>query len=81
MHFHQAMERAGKKFVGEHDFRNFCKMDAANVHNYRRCIMSFDISPCDVRLVLVSDLLICFPIEISVQCLIDMCLAFVYFYS
>ncbi|XP_050938893.1 uncharacterized protein LOC103496569 isoform X3 [Cucumis melo] len=44
-----AMERAGKKFVGEHDFRNFCKMDAANVHNYRRCIMSFDISPCDVR--------------------------------
>ncbi|XP_031743183.1 tRNA pseudouridine(38/39) synthase isoform X4 [Cucumis sativus] len=44
-----AMERAGKKFVGEHDFRNFCKMDAANVHNYRRRIMSFDISPCDVR--------------------------------
>ena len=55
LHFHQAMERAGKKFVGEHDFRNFCKMDAANVHNYRRCIMSFDISPCDVRLALLSD--------------------------
>ncbi|KAK8572172.1 hypothetical protein V6N13_047785 [Hibiscus sabdariffa] len=30
-----AMENAGKKFIGEHDFRNFCKMDAANVHNYR----------------------------------------------
>lgn len=55
--FHQAMERAGKKFVGEHDFRNFCKMDAANVHNYRRRILSFDISPCDMRLALVPVLL------------------------
>ncbi|KAK3004594.1 hypothetical protein RJ639_019089 [Escallonia herrerae] len=26
-----AMETAGRTFVGEHDFRNFCKMDAANV--------------------------------------------------
>ncbi|CAK9313472.1 unnamed protein product [Citrullus colocynthis] len=56
-----AMERAGKKFVGEHDFRNFCKMDAANVHNYRRCIMSFDISPCDVRM--EGNLLWAFNIE------------------
>ncbi|XP_020231677.1 tRNA pseudouridine(38/39) synthase isoform X4 [Cajanus cajan] len=45
----QAMENAGNKLVGEHDFRNFCKMDAANVHNYRRHIMLFDISPSDVR--------------------------------
>ncbi|TYK04459.1 tRNA pseudouridine(38/39) synthase isoform X1 [Cucumis melo var. makuwa] len=81
LHFHQAMERAGKKFVGEHDFRNFCKMDAANVHNYRRCIMSFDISPCDVRLVFVSDLLVFFPIGLPVPCLIDTCLAFAHFYS
>ncbi|XP_004290464.1 PREDICTED: tRNA pseudouridine(38/39) synthase-like [Fragaria vesca subsp. vesca] len=44
-----AMETAGRKFVGEHDFRNFCKMDALNVHNYRRKITSFAISPCDVR--------------------------------
>ncbi|KAH9692001.1 PseudoU synth 1 domain-containing protein [Citrus sinensis] len=42
----QAMESAGKKFVGEHDFRNFCKMDAANVHNYKRHVTSFEISPC-----------------------------------
>ncbi|XP_038884609.1 tRNA pseudouridine(38/39) synthase isoform X4 [Benincasa hispida] len=56
-----AMERAGKKFVGEHDFRNFCKMDAANVHNYRRRIMSFDISPCDVRM--EGNLLWAFNIE------------------
>ncbi|KAI5654648.1 hypothetical protein M9H77_31835 [Catharanthus roseus] len=42
----QAMETAGKKFVGEHDFRNFCKMDASNVHNYRRRVMLFEIMPC-----------------------------------
>ncbi|EXB37798.1 tRNA pseudouridine(38/39) synthase [Morus notabilis] len=41
------MESAGKKFIGEHDFRNFCKMDALNVHNYRRCVSSFEISPTD----------------------------------
>ncbi|KAG5152651.1 hypothetical protein JHK84_029123 [Glycine max] len=45
----QAMESAGNKLVGEHDFRNFCKMDAANVHNYRRRIKLFEISPTDVR--------------------------------
>ncbi|KAG5544706.1 hypothetical protein RHGRI_017227 [Rhododendron griersonianum] len=45
-----AMENAGKKFVGEHDFRNFCKMDAANVHNYRRHITEFEIFPCNERL-------------------------------
>lgn len=50
--FNQAMESAGKKFVGEHDFRNFCKMDALNVHNYMRKITSFAISPCDVRLLI-----------------------------
>ncbi|XP_010261081.1 PREDICTED: tRNA pseudouridine(38/39) synthase isoform X2 [Nelumbo nucifera] len=44
-----AMEMAGKKFIGEHDFRNFCKMDAVNVHNYRRRVTSFDISTCNER--------------------------------
>ncbi|CAI9116431.1 OLC1v1017573C4 [Oldenlandia corymbosa var. corymbosa] len=39
------METAGKKFVGEHDFRNFCKMNATNVHNFRRHIMEFKIFP------------------------------------
>ncbi|KAL6578290.1 hypothetical protein OROMI_010618 [Orobanche minor] len=45
----RAMEISGKKFIGEHDFRNFCKMDAANVHNYRRRITSFEIFPCNER--------------------------------
>lgn len=53
--FSQAMEIAGRKFVGEHDFRNFCKMDALNVHNYRRKITSFAVSPCDVRLTWVDN--------------------------
>ncbi|XP_042491873.1 tRNA pseudouridine(38/39) synthase isoform X3 [Macadamia integrifolia] len=44
-----AMEVAGKKFIGEHDFRNFCKMDAVNVHNYKRNILSFEISSCNER--------------------------------
>ncbi|GLT77266.1 hypothetical protein SLA2020_488680 [Shorea laevis] len=44
-----AMECAGEKFIGDHDFRNFCKMDAANVHNYRRHITSFEIISYDMR--------------------------------
>ncbi|PUZ40893.1 hypothetical protein GQ55_9G458900 [Panicum hallii var. hallii] len=43
------MQRAASKFVGEHDFRNFCKMDAANVSNYRRRITEFTISACGKR--------------------------------
>ncbi|RAL45722.1 hypothetical protein DM860_009586 [Cuscuta australis] len=42
-----AMETASQKFIGEHDFRNFCKMDAANVHNYKRHIISFQMFPCN----------------------------------
>ncbi|KAF4377160.1 hypothetical protein G4B88_009152 [Cannabis sativa] len=44
-----AMESSGEKFIGEHDFRNFCKMDALNVHAYTRRVKSFEIYPCDVR--------------------------------
>lgn len=43
------MKTAAEKFLGEHDFRNFCKMDAGNVHNYRRHIISFEILPFDER--------------------------------
>lgn len=41
----EAMRIAASKFKGEHDFRNFCKMDADNVHNFRREILAFDIVP------------------------------------
>lgn len=49
------METAGKKFLGEHDFRNFCKMDANNVHNYRRRVVLFEIIPCSERLIQYFD--------------------------
>lgn len=45
------MQEAAKKFIGEHDFRNFCKMDAANVNNYKRHITIFDISSSNKRLI------------------------------
>ncbi|KAJ8760418.1 hypothetical protein K2173_015085 [Erythroxylum novogranatense] len=44
------MEIAGQKFIGEHDFRNFCKMDVTNVRNYKRSISLFEIHPCDQRI-------------------------------
>lgn len=40
------MEIACNKFLGDHDFRNFCKMDALHVHNYRRRLTTFEIVPC-----------------------------------
>ncbi|KAK3411338.1 hypothetical protein EUGRSUZ_I00104 [Eucalyptus grandis] len=52
---------AGQKFVGDHDFRNFFKMDAFDVHNYRCHITSFELSSCDKRL--ESNELWCFKIK------------------
>uniref|UniRef100_M1D2V4 tRNA pseudouridine synthase n=1 Tax=Solanum tuberosum TaxID=4113 RepID=M1D2V4_SOLTU len=54
-----AMQTAAEKFLGEHDFRNFCKMDADNVHNYRRHIISFEILPFNERFSSIS-LTLCF---------------------
>ena len=34
------MEKAAQLFVGEHDFRNICKMDLENTRNHRRRIMA-----------------------------------------
>lgn len=31
--------------LGEHDFRNFCKMDVEHVLSFRRTIMSFRVVP------------------------------------
>ena len=49
------MSEAGQKFVGEHDFRNFCTMDVANgVVNYKRKIFSVDIKQIFFRYEFVS---------------------------
>lgn len=40
-----AMHGAAQKLVGEHDFRNFCKLDiSGDVTSFRRRIMAFEIS-------------------------------------
>ena len=40
-----AMQQAAHLLVGEHDFRNLCKIDLANVTNFRREIYSAEILP------------------------------------
>ncbi|PRP82708.1 phosphoenolpyruvate carboxykinase [Planoprotostelium fungivorum] len=39
----EAMREAAKSLLGEHDFRNFCKMDVVNVENFVRSVESFNI--------------------------------------
>lgn len=41
-----AMRQAAAMLVGEHDFRNFCKIDPA-VASFTRRILSFDVGPVD----------------------------------
>jgi len=41
-----AMQRAAQFFVGEHDFRNFCKADVSQVQSFRRVIYA-----CDIKIV------------------------------
>lgn len=41
------MRSAARYFVGDHDFRNFCKMDIEHTTNFRRRILSIDISKVD----------------------------------
>lgn len=36
-----AMQEAAAHFVGNHDFRNFCKVDAQHVCNFRRTVLDF----------------------------------------
>eukprot|EP00128_Syssomonas_multiformis_P014663 Colp12_sorted_trinity150504_noHs@22576 len=44
----EGMRRAAQGYVGEHDFRNLCKMDINNgVTNYVRTILAFDVDPVD----------------------------------
>ena len=46
----QVMSEAADKLIGEHDFRNFCKMDVGNgVVNYMRRIVKADIAVMDER--------------------------------
>jgi tRNA pseudouridine38/39 synthase len=39
------MREAGARFVGTHDFRNFCKADTEHVHSFERTMMQCDVDP------------------------------------
>jgi tRNA pseudouridine38/39 synthase len=39
----EKMKEAGKKYLGEHDFRNFCRLDVTNTVNYVRTVYEFSI--------------------------------------
>jgi tRNA pseudouridine38/39 synthase len=42
----EAMRKAAGYFIGEHDFRNFCKLDVAmQITNFKRTMLSADIVP------------------------------------
>ncbi|EFA74899.1 tRNA pseudouridylate synthase [Heterostelium album PN500] len=41
------MKEAGKSYIGEHDFSNFCKIDLESVKSFTRVILSFDIQPVE----------------------------------
>ena len=41
----EAMQEAATHFVGDHDFRNFCKVDAQHVSNFRRTVLDFRQGP------------------------------------
>jgi len=46
----EAMREGAKKFVGLHDFRNFCKLDASKqIDNFERKILHADIEEVDLR--------------------------------
>lgn len=40
----EAMSKAAALLVGDHDFRNMCKMDMANITNFKRVVYSAEIS-------------------------------------
>ena len=42
-----AMRDAARRFEGTHDFRNLCKMDARNVHNYVRTVYRCTVVDAD----------------------------------
>jgi tRNA pseudouridine(38-40) synthase len=41
------VREAAALLVGKHDFRNFCKMDAVNVHSFEREILRIAVDPAD----------------------------------
>lgn len=43
------MRLGARRFVGEHDFRNFCKVDNSKPASFVRSIVAFDVRPLASR--------------------------------
>jgi len=41
------MNSTAQKLVGDHDFRNFCKMDVEATNNFERKVLSFKVEPLE----------------------------------
>ena len=41
----ESMQAAAHYLLGEHDFRNFCKVDAGHVTNFTRTVLSCRLEP------------------------------------
>ncbi|KAJ1730674.1 pseudouridine synthase deg1 [Coemansia biformis] len=51
-----AMREAAKKFLGAHDFRNFCRLDPAKqIQNFERAVLAVDINPVVPQVSFVGD--------------------------
>eukprot|EP01095_Lingulamoeba_sp_RSL-Kostka_P005121 TRINITY_DN1646_c3_g1_i1.p1 TRINITY_DN1646_c3_g1~~TRINITY_DN1646_c3_g1_i1.p1 ORF type:complete len:518 (+),score=130.75 TRINITY_DN1646_c3_g1_i1:52-1605(+) len=51
----EKMQEGCNKLIGGHDFRNFCKIDAVNVMNYKRTILGCTIQPFDLNNEVLND--------------------------
>ena len=50
------MKQAAKKYLGTHNFKNFCKVDPSKTVNYMRTILDIDISEVERSLDLNCDM-------------------------
>ena len=72
----ELMRTGGNHLVGQHDYRNFCKMDVVNVRNYDREVLSFTIAPATPPTNSPEDV---YYFEFKGRC-IAVCLFFVFSY-
>ncbi|KAJ2783330.1 pseudouridine synthase deg1 [Coemansia javaensis] len=51
-----AMQDAARRYLGTHDFRNFCRLDPAKqIQNFERTVLAVAISPVPAQVPLVAD--------------------------
>ncbi|KAJ2701025.1 pseudouridine synthase deg1 [Coemansia sp. IMI 209128] len=51
-----AMKEAARKYLGQHDFRNFCRLDPAKqISNFERNVLDIDINPVAAQVPFVGE--------------------------